>query len=257
MKPHELEKQEEKIFLQALERLSYKAENQYCCVGTGFYNSDWMKTVIRAYKGQKYLEHLTFSGGYLEAERQMVIFGIDNAYPNQLPLVVLKIEVKTGIGKPLTHRDFLGALLGLGIVREKIGDIIIMPFGAYVVVDYLLETYITLNLTTVGKYNTTNITTIPLEDLQVPKLQTKEIKGTVAHLRADAVLALGFSMSRSAVVKLIDQDKAKCNGRLIKAAQTVSVGDVLTLRGYGKIRLIDQGGLSRKDRMHITIQKYV
>ena len=248
---------EEKTFLHQLTGAMQKAEKQHRCFATGFYARAWMEEVIRKYLGEGVLAHIEFIGGYEDAERHVVLCGYVPYFEEALPIQALQVTVKTGIGKALSHRDFLGALLGLGIDRSKIGDILIQPFGAYVIVVEELVDYISCHLTEVGRYGKVSVSTINFEAMVIGEKQVKEITGTVMSLRTDAVFAVAFGVSRSTVVKLLQQEKGKRNGMLVKSADVLKVGDVCTLRGYGKMKFTAINGTTKKDRLHITVEKYI
>lgn len=248
--------QDEKHFLKTVVEYNEKAMTQYRMLATAFYNRDWMEGVLSRYGLWQQLESPTFLGGYPYAERQVLAFGYDETY-SICPIVGLKIQVKTGIGKPLNHRDFLGALLGLGLKRETIGDIIPTDFGAYIIVEEEIAEFIELELKGIGRYQKINIERIPFSDMVIEAPKVKVLTGTVSSLRVDAVFALGFNVSRSEVVKGIDQERAKVNGQTTKASQLMKVGDIGTLRGQGKMRLAAINGYTKKERIHITIEKYI
>ncbi|MGL4799037.1 MAG: RNA-binding protein [Cellulosilyticaceae bacterium] len=247
--------EEERIFLEQLVGCIQKSDKQYRGFATSFYQKEWMEEVIKKYLGAHVLATIQFDGGFEEAERQVACYGYE-AY-EESPVQVLAIGVKTGIGKPLGHRDFLGALLGLGIERSKFGDIVVTPEGAYVGVTKELAEYICWHLTSIGRYNKLTITETPREAIVMEEKQFKEILGTVQSLRADALFALAFGISRTTAVKLLQQDKGKCNGMQVKSSDTLKVGDVGTLRGYGKMRFVSINGTTKKDRIHIKIEKYI
>lgn len=248
--------QDEKHFLKTVLEYNEKALTQYRMLATAFYNRDWMEGVLERYGLWKQLDSPIFLGGYPFAERQVLVFGYDENY-SICPIVGLKIQVKTGIGKPLNHRDFLGALLGLGLKRETIGDIIPTDFGAYIIVKEEIVEFIELELKGIGRYQKIIVERIALNDMVIEPPKVKVVTGTVSSLRVDAVLALGFNLSRGEVAKGIDQERAKVNGQIVKASQLMKVGDTGTLRGQGKIRLAAINGYTKKERMHITIEKYI
>lgn len=224
---------------------------------TDFYNEDWMQSLILQYVGQPPDVIYRFYGGYPEAERKILVISPDEIPEEACGIGALKIEVRTGVGKALTHRDYLGAILGLGIERRLIGDIMIKPFGAYVIASEVMLDYIRSQLTGIGKYHKLDVKVIPLEEIAVESPQVKEMNVTVSSLRADAVLAVSFGISRSECTKLIQGDKAKQNGRAVSGSGLIKVGDTLTLRGYGRIRLKSVNGQTKKERFHITIEKYI
>ena len=248
--------EEEKQFLKTLVTYSEKSERQYRMLWTCFYNREWMEEIIRKYNIQNTLNTYCFMGGYEYAERQIIVFGYDSFYM-EMPISVLKITVKTGIGKSLTHRDFLGALLALGIKRNMIGDILLKPFGAYVIVMKELSEFICCHLSGVGRYQKIAVEEILFSNMEVDPPQFKECLTTVSSLRVDAIFAAAFGLSRSEVARYLQGDKGKVNGVLVTASHLMKVGDIGTLRGYGKMRLSAVNGTTKKDRLHITIEKYI
>lgn len=250
--------EQEKNFLKTVEAYSLRADKQQRNVYTCFYPQDWMMEVITKYIGLQQLPNVRFFGGYASAERKVMGFLIDEEVEEEdLPFTVLKITVKTGIGKDLSHRDFLGAILGLGITRSKIGDILIKPFGAYLIVMKDISEFITWSLTSIGRYTNIMVEEAKFEVLEASLPQVKCIETTVASLRADAVFATAFNLSRTSVSKLIQNDKAKCNGITVTLAAPLKEGDIGSLKGYGKMRLKTVNGKTKKDRLHITIEKYI
>lgn len=254
---HEIKDPKEKMFIKTVLEYSSKADNQNKPFFTDFYNVEWMKQTIQKHISIKNMLEYKFFGGYDYAERQ--VLGIFPAYDtaNIFPIGCLKINVKTGIGKPLSHRDFLGALLGLGLERDTIGDIMIKPFGAYVIVKSNMMDYISYSLTGIGKYQNLEIAEVCFEELELETPKLKEINTTVASLRIDVVTAAGFGLSRTACTKLIQNDKAACNGITVSSSYVLKEGDIVSLRGYGKIRLKQLNGITKKDRFHICIEKYI
>jgi len=254
---HDINDPKEKMFIKTILEYSNKADTQNKAFFTDFHNVEWMKQTIQKHISIKNLVEYKFFGGYDQAERQ--VLGIFPTYDttNLFPIGCLKVSVKTGIGKPLSHRDFLGAFLGLGLERDTIGDIMIKPFGAYVILKSNILDYISYTLTGIGKYQNLEIAEVCFEalELEMPKLQ--EINTTVASLRIDSVMAAGFGLSRTTCTKLIQNDKATCNGMTVSPTYILKEGDTASLRGYGKIRLKIINGLTKKDRRHICIEKYI
>ena len=248
---------EERRFIKTILEYSQKGETQNRPFFTDFHNKDWMQTMINQYLGDTVKASCTFFGGYKDAERQMLgVCPYDLSY-QAFPLTVLEVKVKTGIGKQLSHRDFLGALLGLGIERETVGDIIIKSFGAYIIIKQDMLPYIRAHLTCIGKYQNIEINEIDFEAVSVDPPATKIIQTTVASLRLDVIVAAAFNLSRGSASQLIQNDRVKCNGVIRGTSQLISQGDFVTVRGYGKMKLQQVNGYTKKDRLHITIEKYI
>lgn len=200
-------------------------------------------------------------GGYADAERKLWAF-LPDWFEQDLwqdsedcPLCALSVSVAAPAG--LTHRDYLGSLMGLGIVREKLGDILLSPQGAEILV--LRETLPILlsQWEKVGRQPVT-LSEIPLSALTPTPGETKQIRTTVASLRLDTVLAAAFSIPRSRAVTLIGSGRVMVNHRLCeKADKPVTERAVLTCRGLGKCVLSAVGGTSKKGRIILELEQYV
>lgn len=158
--------------------------------------------------------------------------------------------------EPLTHRDFLGALLHLGITRSKIGDIFIKEGCAYVFCTESIGEFICKELCTVKHTLVHCELTVPEEEILRPEL--KEITSTVASLRLDAFLSVAFQTSRSSLTAFIDGGKTYVNGRLAtKAGQQLEEGDIVSVRGKGRFIVSEVKNMTKKGRIVVTINKYI
>ncbi len=156
----------------------------------------------------------------------------------------------------LTHRDILGALMGMGIKRETVGDIYVSEgFCDFFVTREILP-YILSQMESAGRTHL-HIENIPLAEVTVPMEETREIKTTVSSLRLDSVLGAGFGLPRAKAVQAVESGRVFLNDKCIfKADKSVAQGDKITLRGHGKMILQTVGGKTRKDRLSITINRF-
>ncbi len=197
------------------------------------------------------------AGGFDGAERCRLIFLPDYLDAEYLPLdeyiTVLRAEYRFG---SLSHRDWLGSLMGLGIKRETLGDILVLENHADIICTPQVKRFIMDNLIKVGKAGV-SISEISLDEIVVPTPEFKKKSGTVASLRVDAVAALAFSVSRSEAARLIREGRLSVNHleELCPSAE-VSEGTLLSMRGFGRARLFSVGGTSKKDRIFIEIHAY-
>lgn len=196
-------------------------------------------------------------GGFEESERKMLGFFPDFYIWQAADFPITAVEISFNkFSTGLTHRDFLGSVLGLGITRDKVGDIIVESDSerAIVFADESIADYISANLERVGH---TKVKVKILEEY-IPKATTHEEKKlTVASMRLDAVLGACFNMSRTRVAELIKGEKAYVNwlGESSTAKQ-LKEGDIVTLRGSGRIRIMEINGKTKKDRFLITVEKF-
>ena len=204
--------------------------------------------------------HLFF-GGYPDAERRVCVFlphwleAEDWQASPEGPICALHVSVPAQA--QLSHRDYLGSLMGLGLTREKLGDILVEERGATVlllreVLPILLDQW-----AQVGRYPLT-LEERPLEALAPAVAKVREIRDTVASLRLDAVLATGFSLSRTRAVEYIASGRVMVNHSLCeKPDKLLAPGDSLTCRGLGKCLLTEAGGKSKKGRTIIRLERYI
>ena len=156
----------------------------------------------------------------------------------------------------LTHRDYLGALLHLGITRAKVGDIYIKEKQAYVFCTEAIADFICKELCTVKHTLVHCEITVPEDELLQPEL--KEITSTVASLRLDAFLSVAFQTSRSSLTAYIDGGKTYVNGRLAtKAGLQLEEGDIVSVRGKGRFIVAEVKNTTKKGRIVVTINKYI
>jgi len=192
-------------------------------------------------------------GGYPDAERVIISF---DEYGEDLPYPIKVISVKTKREASLSHRDYLGTILSLGIKRELVGDILVTDDGATVFCLEEIAGYICDNLIKIA--NTGVVATI-CEDF-VPEETSRRYEktsATVSSLRLDCVVSACVSKSRSGASELISRGLVSVN---YKETASVSVGikdgDVITVKGFGKFLINTDGNLTRKGRIHIDINKY-
>lgn len=198
---------------------------------------------------------LCFFGGCGDAERTVAAIGSGEVRNEDYPISALRVCTKNK--KPLSHRDYLGSLLSLGIKRELVGDIVIKDEYALVFCTKEISDFITDNLKRVAS-QTVNVS--PEEDLTSfhYERQYKEISVTVSSLRFDCVLSAVTGKSRSASADLIEQGFAFINYDTVKSISAcVKNGDVLSVRGFGKMIIETDNSLTKKGRIHIKVKKYI
>lgn len=197
-------------------------------------------------------------GGYDLSERQMVAFLPDALYYEYAyPVAVIEISpVNRKFAEELTHRDYLGALMNLGIERCKLGDIIVDGGRALLFAKEELAAYITGELTRI-RHTTVQAEQCTAREFEyVPRYE--ELKGTVPSIRLDTVLSVAYPLSRSKLTAYIEGGKVFVNGKLITSnGCQLKEADRISIRGMG--RLTYEGILSRtkKGRYMIAVRKYI
>lgn len=205
-------------------------------------------------------EHLFF-GGYPDAERTLCAFlpdwqeEEDWLADEDKPVAAVRCTFPAGSG--LTHRDFLGGLMGTGLTRPCIGDILVADGSCDILV--LRESlHIVLDqFSQAGRYKL-SLSPLPLGELAPPEKQVKLIRDTVSALRLDAVASSGFAMARGKAAALIAAGRVSVNHReCLKGDKLLAQGDVITAKGLGKCMLKTVLGKSKKDRIMIELERYL
>lgn len=204
-----------------------------------------------------YLEARSF-GGYELAERQMVAFLPDAlVFCPEYPIACLEIRpLQEKFAEELSHRDYLGAVLNLGIDRVVLGDILVEERRACLFCQEKIAAFICDNLTRV-RHTPMMVKKVEREDFYYePRFQ--EITGTVASVRLDSLLSLAFGASRSSLTALIEGARVFVNGKLITSnGYQPKEGDLISARGMGRFCYKSQGGQSKKGRSYVTLWKYI
>ncbi len=163
------------------------------------------------------------------------------------------IKISAGFGQP-GHRDYMGAVLGLGIKREWLGDILVNEGTAYIFCLNTVAEHLLASLDKVGRYGV-KTKEIPLSEAPVPKREVKEVTFSVMSLRLDAVAAGMFNLSRTSAAAMIAAGELSLNySECLKCDAQIQPGDIISLRGHGKGSLVSVGGQSRKGRTFVTAE---
>lgn len=202
-------------------------------------------------------------GGYEDAERVVCFFlpwyltseDFYRQVETDSPFALLQVTPKGGV--MLSHRDYLGALMGLGIKREMVGDILVFAEGANIIVFRKLLPYLETNYEKAGRASLV-IREIPFSDIVMQRQQRETVQLTAASLRLDVLAAATFHLSRSMTTEAISRGQVFINGQLCqKPEKNLQPGDKIVVRGKGKAILKETGGRTRKDKISVTIEKYL
>ena len=201
----------------------------------------------------------SFFGGNPSAERRLAAFGSEElfGYPPNPPICLLEISPRMQkYADELTHRDYLGALLHLGIDRSVLGDIVCRLPLAYV---YCLDTIAPFLISELSIVKHTPVVCkesgLSLADIAPAFTALRLI---VSSVRTDAVVSGVCHLSRSKSLELFAAGKVFVNGQeLRQPSALLKAGDLLVIRGFGKFLFDGVDGKTRKDRLSVVLQKYV
>lgn len=197
------------------------------------------------------------SGGYPEAERCRLSVGHPEVLTT-LPNTVAALSITGNFGfQPPTHSDFLGSILGTGIAREKLGDILLQgEKGAQVLIVPELVDYIISSLDKVGKVPV-SCTPIPLEALEYEPPRTKTFKTVESSLRVDAIASAGFKISRSKFSDLISKGDVHINWTTVtKNGAPLKTGDIVSVSGMGRLK-IGEIATTKKGKFAAELIRYI
>jgi len=262
-----------------------QAADKYMLTAGDFLDMHQRKIAEDYCKSRKLPVRYIFYGGYADAERCMPVFlpdyielpagggtasvegssaaGAAGQIPEEIAelLSVVRVTAPKG-GRVLTHRDYLGSLLALGLDREVTGDILVRGpdektgGGADIIVETGVAEFIEMNYNKAGHTNLT-VEILPIGALDTGLVNIVKKRDTVASLRLDNIVSSAFAVSRSKAAEAIRRGIVSVNSvECLKVDRIIEEGDRVTLRGKGKIALAEVGGRSRKDRTIVTFNLY-
>ncbi|MEW6491289.1 MAG: photosystem II S4 domain protein [Cyanobacteriota bacterium] len=197
-------------------------------------------------------------GGYPQAERQRVAIARSELPLDSSQVSVAALDIAGNfLFDPATHRDFLGAILGTGLVREKIGDIIVLGErgGQAIVVPEMLE-FIETQLTQVRSVPV-KTQRIELSELKIREPKKKELTTVEASMRLDAIASAGFGVSRSKMADLISAGDVRVNWKDInQASYIVKSGDLIAIRGKGRLE-VGEVSVTKKERYRVQLTRFI
>lgn len=200
----------------------------------------------------------TIYGGYEDAERVVVRFGDYDSlgYEEDFPIAILSIKpLQNKFADELTHRDFLGSLMNLGIERDALGDILINEKSAYLFCEEKVADYIIDNLSRVKHTSVMLKREVSLPDIM--KKEPVEMSVQIPSERIDALVAKVYHISREDSITLFREKRIFVNGRIMENnSGSVKPGDSITVRGYGKFNYKGMTGLSKKGKVNAVIERY-
>lgn len=279
---------EDSVFLKNIEEKYRRFCDYYMPMHSDFLTLEQQSMLSKFLRSHE-KEGVYLYGGYGDAERQQVVFLPDysgvpdkiqalpsfesekerNAAaakvlteyfaenPDDCPLALLEISIPPAEHKTLGHRDYLGALTGEGIKREKLGDILVHEKGAQIVVSAELADYLAQNFTQAGSVSI-SAKRVSIFALNSIKSETKNLKFTVSSPRLDNIISTVFGTSRKDAVEAIIRGKIFVNGKeTVKPAFTLKGGEKIVLRGKGKAVYIGTAGISKKGKFYAEAEKYV
>jgi RNA-binding protein YlmH len=210
--------------------------------------------IIRSLAGREGGVHFAVYGGYEEAERVRGILYPEYMEPEQEEFGVRLLEVKgSNQFLKLEHRDYLGSLLGLGIKREKFGDILVHKDGAQLIVAAEIAEYVRLHMNQVHRIHVT-VEMKPIDHIIVPDQSFRSLTFTVQSPRLDAVVGDVYRLSRAKTIAPIQNGRVKVNWREVNDPSFyLETGDIVSFKGFGRFKVTEIGGETKKGRIKVEV----
>ena len=241
---------------------------QYCKTRNKIVNTEFLnlhqKQLIQSKLNELKIKNYIFHGGFKEAESKVLII-----YPEKIDeqivesnldniINAIKIVLPNELKGQYEHRDYLSTIMKIGLVRERIGDIIVYENEAYVIVLKENAEYIKNSLREFTRFKKAKIEIIKLEEVQSKEPEMKEISIHTNSMRLDSIVAEIARCSRNKADELIQNERVSINCKYeYKSSKQVNVGDVIIVRGSGKYIVADVKENPKTKRLTITLKKYV
>lgn len=197
-------------------------------------------------------------GGYPQAERQRVAIARSELPLDSSQVSVAALDIAGNfLFDPATHRDFLGAILGTGLVRDKIGDIIVLgERGGQAIVTPEMVEFLETQLTQVRSVPV-KAQRIELSELKIREPKKKELTTVEASMRLDAIASAGFGVSRSKMADLISAGDVRVNWKDVnQASYMVKSGDLIAIRGKGRLE-VGEVAVTKKERYRVQLTRFI
>jgi len=210
------------------------------------------------------LENYMTYGGFEQAERKIFVFYSDKfnstVVERNLSSIVeiIRIELPDDLKGKYTHRDYLGAVIKLGVERKKIGDIIVDNDGADIIVDKDMAKFLSENLGGLTRFSKSTITVQNIEELRPVEIKKEELEIIVSSMRLDNVISELARCSRNKALDIINQERVFVNFECeTKKTKQIKTGDMVTIRGKGRFFVKELAGQTRSGRAVVKVEKFV
>lgn len=260
---------EDELLIAHIEDKLQQAADRYMVTSGDFLDIHQRKVCEDYFRSRKLPVRAVFYGGYDDAERCMPVFLPDyvemteDAVPEEVTELMCIARVKAPKGsRTLTHRDYLGSLLALGLDREVTGDILVKQpdersgGGADIVIQSEIAEFIEMNYAKAGR-TSLSVEILPINMLDTGSVNIVEKQDTVASLRLDSIVSSAFALSRAKAAEAIRRGIVSVNSvEALKVDMEIREADKIVMRGKGKAVLKEVGNTTRKDRIRITFNLY-
>jgi RNA-binding protein YlmH len=202
---------------------------------------------------------LKLDGGYAEAERRRAILAPDYRPIEDEPagIAVLAVSSDDAATRQLDHGDYMGAVLGMGIKRDVVGDIHVHENGCHCLVTEEIADYLNIHLRQVHRVHVlTDI--LPLTQLVTATPTLEEMNFTVASLRLDGICSDVYRISRTKIVDPIRAGRCRVNWKAEEdPSKPLKAGDMVSVQGLGRFKVLDVEGMTKKGKIRVRVGKFI
>lgn len=245
------------LFKKRIGELANKSYMEGRYLFTGFLSLAELNVYYQMERELSYVP-VTVFGGTADCERVMLRFGSEElcGYEEAFPIACVEISpLVEKFGEELNHRDYLGALMNLGIERATLGDIVIVGKSAFLFCTETMSPYIIKELDKVRHTSVRCALAENVPESTVTRLERKTVQ--VSAARADSIIAKLYHMSRSESVELFRAKKVFVNGRLNENnSGQLKCGDKVSVRGFGRFQFVGISGETRKGKLNAEADLY-
>jgi RNA-binding protein YlmH len=237
--------------LKVYDKITLAEKSGACIFSTEFYSPNiWSK-----------LQELSINigisfesfGGFIDSERRLIAFFSSEL--DSFPIKMIKIINKSKFSR-LEHKDYLGAMMSLGVKREKLGDLVVKENSCYAAVCEDIYDYVKASLTQIGKSPCDIEEISDLDNIPAPEFKNEIIIAT--SYRLDCIASAITGLSRTKCLSLISSGKVLVNYVVESQKDRIIFNNyTVTIRGYGKYRILDTVGNSGSGRLKINVNKYI
>lgn len=256
------EKEDKMLLAQLLDKIEI-VENKNKIEHTDFLDMS-QQELVKKFINKINIANYMIYGGFEQSERKMYII-----YPEKFNeqvveknlkniIQIIRIELPEDLKGKYTHKDYLGAVIKLGVKREKVGDIIVDSNGADIIIDRDITKFLQENLGSLTRFSKATITVENIENLRPVEIRKEELQIIVSSLRLDNVVSELARCSRNKALDIINMERVFINFQNeTKKTKQIKPGDIVTIRGKGRFYIKDLVGTTKSGRNIITIEKFI
>lgn len=236
-----------------------------------FENTDFLdlaqKTLVKETVDKQTVASYHFYGGYENAERTMLVLlpdtfadfdkeKLETKIYNQI-ISVIRITLPKELWGSYIHKNYLGALIKLGLKREKIGDILVREDGADIVISKEIEKFLLTNLNTLTRFQKSKIEKVELKDIKIIEKEREIIKINIPSMRLDCIVGELAKCSRNEANSIIASERVFINFKEeIRTSKEIKQEDIITIRGKGRFKITKILGYTKSGRINLEVEKW-